>query len=74
MGVWVLDEMVGFVNEIPGSEKMPVVLEPVDYPRCGGTQIAKHGKSAAGKRRYKWCNLNCVRRSFIRVIFIKAIY
>jgi transposase-like protein len=45
---------------------MPVVLEPVHCPSCDGTQIAKHGKSAAGKQRYKCCNSNCTRQSFIR--------
>jgi transposase-like protein len=45
---------------------MPVVLEPIHCPSCNGTQIAKHGKSAAGKQRYKCCNSNCTRQSFIR--------
>jgi insertion element IS1 protein InsB len=45
---------------------MPVVLEPVYCPSCDETQIVKHGKSAAGKQRYKCCNSNCTRQSFIR--------
>jgi len=44
---------------------MPVVLEPVHCPACHKTQIVKHGKSAAGKQRYKYCNLECSRQSFI---------
>ena len=44
---------------------MPVVLEAVHCPTCHETQIVKHGKSAAGKQRYKCCNSNCTRQSFI---------
>jgi transposase-like protein len=44
---------------------MPVVLEPVHCPTCQETQIVKHGKSAAGKQRYKCCNPDCIRKSFI---------
>jgi insertion element IS1 protein InsB len=44
---------------------MPVVLEPVHCPTCDETQIVRHGKSAAGKQRYKCCNPNCSRQSFI---------
>ena len=52
---------------------MPVVLEPVHCPTCHETQIVKHGKSAAGKQRYKCCNSNCTRQSFILIIPIKAV-
>jgi insertion element IS1 protein InsB len=44
---------------------MPMVLEPIHCPTCNETQIVKHGKSASGKQRYKCCNLNCSRHSFI---------
>jgi transposase-like protein len=44
---------------------MPQVLEPVRCPACNETQILKHGKSAAGKQRYKCCNSDCSRQSFI---------
>ena len=44
---------------------MPQVLEPVHCPDCNETQIVKHGKSAAGKQRYKCCNSDCSRQSFI---------
>jgi len=44
---------------------MPQVLEPVHRPDCNETQIVKHGKSAAGKQRYKCCNSDCSRQSFI---------
>lgn len=44
---------------------MPAVLEPVQCPSCNETEIVKHGKSASGKQRYKCCNPNCSRHSFI---------
>jgi insertion element IS1 protein InsB len=44
---------------------MPVVLEPIHCPTCNETQIVRHGKSAAGKQRYKCCNPDCSRHSFI---------
>jgi transposase-like protein len=44
---------------------MPVALESVPCPTCNKTQIVKHGKSAAGKQRYKCCNSDCSRQSFI---------
>jgi insertion element IS1 protein InsB len=29
-----------------------MVLEPVECPVCGGTNVIKHGKSGEGKQRY----------------------
>ena len=29
-----------------------MVLEPVECPVCGGTDVIKHGKSGEGKQRY----------------------
>jgi transposase-like protein len=42
-----------------------MVVEPVTCPSCNSTNVAKHGKSAAGKQRYCCRNLECQRRSFI---------
>ena len=40
-------------------------LEPVLCPNCKSSQIVKHGKTAEGKQRYKCCNQECSRHSFI---------
>ncbi|MBW4443875.1 MAG: IS1 family transposase [Plectolyngbya sp. WJT66-NPBG17] len=42
-----------------------MVLEPVLCPNCKSSQIVKHGKTAEGKQRYKCCNPECSRHSFI---------
>ena len=42
-----------------------MVVEPVICPSCNSTNVARHGKSAAGKQRYCCRNLECQRRSFI---------
>lgn len=42
-----------------------MVLEPVQCPTCNSTNIVKHGKTAEGKQRYKCCNAQCNRYSFV---------
>lgn len=42
-----------------------MVLEPVPCPACDSTDVVKHGKTAAGKQRYKCRNPRCQRHSFI---------
>lgn len=42
-----------------------MVLESVCCPTCGGIEVVKHGKTAAGKQRYLCRNLACDRRTFI---------
>jgi transposase-like protein len=43
-----------------------MVLEPIHCPDCDGVDVIKHGKSAAGKQRYRCQNRECNRSSFIR--------
>jgi transposase-like protein len=42
---------------------MPVFI-PVECPYCHSTDVAKHGKSSNGKRRYRCCNHNCPHLTF----------
>lgn len=42
---------------------MPVFI-PVECPYCHSTNVAKHGKSSNGKRRYRCCNEDCPRLTF----------
>lgn len=42
-----------------------MVLESVCCPTCGGIDVVKHGKTAAGKQRYLCRNPECDRRTFI---------
>ena len=42
-----------------------MVLEPVLCPDCGGDDVVKHGRSQAGKQRYKCRHGECPRRTFI---------
>ncbi len=42
-----------------------MVLEPVQCPSCGSTNIVKHGKSSEGKQRYKCRHPDCSRSTFI---------
>lgn len=43
-----------------------MVLEPVLCPECGSDDVVKHGRSGAGKPRYKCRNRDCRRTTFIR--------
>jgi transposase-like protein len=43
-----------------------MVLEPVLCPDCGSDDVVKHGRSGAGKQRYKCRNPECNRSPFIR--------
>lgn len=43
-----------------------MVLESVLCPDCGSIDVVGHGRSRAGKPRYKCCNPECQRRTFIR--------
>lgn len=43
-----------------------MVLEPVLCPDCGSADVVRHGRSRAGKPRYKCCNPECQRHTFIR--------
>ena len=38
-----------------------MVLEPVLCPDCGSDDVVKHGRSGAGKQRYKCRNRECHR-------------
>lgn len=42
-----------------------MVLEPVLCPDCGSNDIVRHGRSSAGKPRYKCRNQDCQRSTFI---------
>jgi len=44
-----------------------MVLEPVLCRDCGSDDVVKHGRSAAGKQRYKCRNSECRRSTFIQV-------
>lgn len=43
-----------------------MVLEPVECPVCGGTNVVKHGKSGEGKQRYLCQDQTCHGKTFIR--------
>ena len=43
-----------------------MVLEPVECPVCGGTNVIKHGKSGEGKQRYLCQDQECCGKTFIR--------
>ena len=43
-----------------------MVLEPVECPVCGGTDVIKHGKSGEGKQRYLCQDQACYGKTFIR--------
>ncbi len=42
------------------------MLEPVLCPNCGSDDVVRHGRSSAGKPRYKCRNQECQRSTFIR--------
>lgn len=42
-----------------------MVVEPIGCPNCQSIDIVKHGKTEAGKQRYKCCDPECTRHSFI---------
>lgn len=42
---------------------MPVFIA-VECPYCHSTDVAKHGKSSNGKRRYRCCNEDCPHLTF----------
>jgi insertion element IS1 protein InsB len=44
---------------------LPMVVEPICCPVCQSTDVVKHGKTDAGKQRYKCRNRDCSRHSFI---------
>jgi transposase-like protein len=54
--------MIHFILE--GESTM--VLEPVECPVCGGTNVIKHGKSGEGKQRYLCQDPACHGKTFIR--------
>lgn len=43
-----------------------MILEPVLCPDCSSDDIVRHGRSSAGKDRYKCRNQECRRSTFIR--------
>lgn len=43
-----------------------MILEPVLCPDCSSDDIVRHGRSSAGKARYKCRNQECQRSTFIR--------
>jgi transposase-like protein len=43
-----------------------MVLEPILCPECGSNDVVKHGRSQAGKQRYKCRNSKCQRSTFIQ--------
>lgn len=43
-----------------------MVLEPVLCPECSSDDVVSHGRSGAGKQRYKCRNSECRRSTFIR--------
>lgn len=43
-----------------------MVLEPVLCPDCNSDDVVKHGRSGAGKQRYKCRKRECRRSTFIR--------
>jgi len=43
-----------------------MILEPLHCPTCDGTDVIKHGTSAAGKQRYRCQNSECEKKTFIR--------
>ena len=42
-----------------------MVVEPIPCPVCHSINVVKHGKTAADKQRYKCCNPECQRHTFI---------
>lgn len=44
---------------------LAMVVEPICCPVCQCTDVVKHGKTDAGKQRYKCRNQACPRHSFI---------
>ena len=42
-----------------------MVLEPICCPSCHQSDVVKNGKSNEGKQRYRCCNNDCPRASFI---------
>jgi len=42
-----------------------MVVEPICCPVCQSTDVVRHGKTDAGKQRYKCRNRDCSRHSFI---------
>jgi insertion element IS1 protein InsB len=42
-----------------------MVTELVQYPRCSGTEIYRHGHSTTGKRRYICRASDCLKQTFI---------
>jgi transposase-like protein len=42
-----------------------MVLEPVECPVCGGTNVIKYGKSGEGKQRYLCQDQECRGKTFI---------
>jgi transposase-like protein len=43
-----------------------MILEPLPCPTCNGTDVIKHGTTAAGKQRYRCQNPECQKKTFIR--------
>lgn len=43
-----------------------MVLEPIHCPSCDRIDVIQHGKTAAGKQRYRCQNSECQRSTFIR--------
>ena len=42
-----------------------MVVEPIPCPVCHSINVVKHGKTVADKQRYKCCNPECQRHTFI---------
>lgn len=49
-----------------------MILEPVLCPDCSSNDVVQHGRSSAGKPRYKCRNLDCQRSTFIRSYTYRA--
>ena len=43
-----------------------MVLEPVTCPVCGGTDVARYGKTSNGKQRFLCRDVACECKTFIR--------
>lgn len=43
-----------------------MALEAVLCPRCGNSNVVKHGRTAEGKQRYRCRHETCPRSTFIR--------
>ncbi len=43
-----------------------MILEPIRCPKCGGSDVIKHGITSNGKQRYRCREVTCEGKTFIR--------